>query len=107
MITLSEKAIGKVKEFLALQEDDYAGIRLAVTGGGCSGFQYEMNLAKERQESDQVLEVDGFQVFIDSQSLPALNGTEIDYVESIEGAGFKFKNPNVTGTCGCGESFQV
>jgi iron-sulfur cluster assembly accessory protein len=107
MITLSENAIGKVKEFLASQEEVYAGIRVAVTGGGCSGFQYEMNLAKQSQESDQVLEFDGIRVFIDSQSLPALNGTEIDYVESIEGAGFKFKNPNVTGTCGCGESFQV
>ena len=107
MITLSEKAINKVKEFLASQEEDYAGVRFAVVGGGCSGFQYEMNLAKQRQENDQVLEFDGLQVFIDSQSLSALKGTEIDYVESIEGAGFKFTNPNATGTCGCGESFQM
>ena len=107
MITLSEKAINKVKEFMASQEEDYAGIRFSVVGGGCSGFQYEMNLAKQSLESDQVLEVGGIQVFIDSQSLSALKGTEIDYVESVEGAGFKFKNPNVTGTCGCGESFQV
>ncbi|MCH8820066.1 MAG: iron-sulfur cluster assembly accessory protein [Acidobacteria bacterium] len=107
MITLSEKAINKVKEFLASQEEDYLGFRFAVVGGGCSGFQYEMNLAKQRQENDQVLEFDGLQVFIDSQSLSALKGTEIDYVESIEGAGFKFKNPNATGTCGCGESFQM
>jgi len=107
MITLSEKAINKVKEFLASQEKDYAGVRFAVVGGGCSGFQYEMNLAKQRQENDQVLEFDGLQVFIDSQSLSALKGTAIDYVESIEGAGFKFKNPNATGTCGCGESFQM
>lgn len=107
MINLSEKAIDKVKEFLASQEEDYAGVRFSVVGGGCSGFQYEMNLAKQRQENDQVLEFDGLQVFIDSQSLSALKGTEIDYVESIEGAGFKFKNPNATGTCGCGESFQI
>ena len=107
MITLSEKAINKVKEFLASQEEAYVGVRFAVVGGGCSGFQYEMNLAKQRQENDQVLEFDGLQVFIDSQSLSALKGTEIDYVESIEGAGFKFKNPNATGTCGCGESFQM
>lgn len=107
MITLSETAINKVKEFLASKEKDYTGIRISVVGGGCSGFQYEMNLAKLSLESDQVLEVDGIQVFIDSQSLSALKGTEIDYVESIEGAGFKFTNPNATGTCGCGESFQV
>jgi iron-sulfur cluster assembly protein len=107
MITLSEKAINKVKEFLASQEEDYVGVRFAVVGGGCSGFQYEMNLAKQHQENDQVLEFDGLQVFIDSQSLSALKGTAIDYVESIEGAGFKFKNPNATGTCGCGESFQI
>lgn len=107
MITLSEKAVGKVKEFLGSQEGDYVGVRIAVTSGGCSGFQYEMNLAKESQENDQILKVNGLQVFIDSQSISALNGTEIDYVESIEGAGFKFINPNSTGTCGCGESFQV
>ncbi|MEE8349297.1 MAG: iron-sulfur cluster assembly accessory protein [Acidobacteriota bacterium] len=107
MINLSERAIGKVKEFLASQEETYAGIRVAVIGGGCSGFKYEMNLEKQSQASDQVLEVEGFQVFIDSESLAALNGISIDYVESIEGAGFKFDNPNATGTCGCGESFQV
>ncbi len=107
MITLSEKAVGKVKEFLTSQGEDYAGIRVTVTGGGCSGFQYEMNLAKESQTSDQVFQIDRFQVFVDSESLPALTGTEIDYVESVEGAGSKFKNPNVTGTYGCGESFQV
>ncbi|MEE2840738.1 MAG: iron-sulfur cluster assembly accessory protein [Acidobacteriota bacterium] len=107
MISLSEKAIDKVKSFMASQEGACLGLRVSVVGGGCSGFQYEMNLAKERQESDQVIDIDGFQLFIDSESLSALDGTEIDYVESIEGAGFKFKNPNVTATCGCGESFQV
>jgi iron-sulfur cluster assembly protein len=107
MISLSEKAIDKVKSFMASQEGKYVGIRVSVVGGGCSGFQYEMNLAKQSQESDQVIDIDGFQLLIDSESLSALDGTEIDYVESIEGAGFKFKNPNVTATCGCGESFQV
>ena len=107
MISLSEKAIDKVKSFMASQEDDYVGIRVSVVGGGCSGFQYEMNLAKQSQEHDQVIDIGGFQLLIDSESLSALDGTEIDYVEAIEGAGFKFKNPNVTATCGCGESFQV
>jgi iron-sulfur cluster assembly accessory protein len=107
MISLCEKAVDKVKEFLASQEEHYAGVRVSVIGGGCSGFQYEMNLAKQSQESDQVLAVDGIQVFVDSESFAALKGTEIDYVESVEGAGFKFKNPNATVTCGCGESFQV
>ena len=107
MITLTEKATNKVKEIIAVQSENYVGIRVAVTGGGCSGFQYEMNLERESRESDQVLEVDGFKVFIDEQSVLYLDGTEIDYVESIQGAGFRFNNPNVTGTCGCGESFHV
>ena len=107
MISLSEKAIDKVQSFMASQEGEYVGIRVSVVGGGCSGFQYEMNLAKQSQENDQVIDIGGFQLLIDSESLAALDGTEIDYVESIEGAGFKFKNPNVTATCGCGESFQV
>lgn len=107
MITLSEKAMSKVREFIAEQSESYAGIRVALTTGGCSGFQYELKLERESREGDQVIEVDGFKVFVDQQSMLQLDGTEIDYVESLEGAGFKFNNPNVTGTCGCGESVQV
>ncbi|MDA2937367.1 iron-sulfur cluster assembly accessory protein, partial [Acidobacteria bacterium AH-259-A15] len=92
MITLTEKATNKVKEIIAVQSESYIGIRVAVSGGGCSGFQYTMNLERESRESDQVLEIDGFKVFIDEQSVLYLDGTEIDYVESIQGAGFRFNN---------------
>ena len=107
MIRLTEKATDKVKEVLGQQEESFTGIRLSVIGGGCSGFQYTMNLERQGGEQDQVLKLDGFQVFVDEQSMLYLNGTEIDYIETIQGAGFKFNNPNVTGTCGCGESFQA
>jgi iron-sulfur cluster assembly protein len=107
MLTLSEGAVKRVKEFIAEQSEGYSGIRVSVEAAGCSGFQYAMNLEQDSRQGDQVIQVDGFQVFVDEGSMAHLQGTEIDYVESTEGAGFKFKNPNVTGTCGCGESFQV
>ena len=106
MIQLTDLAANKVKEAMADQVDDFTGIRVAVVAGGCSGFQYTMNLERESKEGDEILEVDGFKVFVDEQSLLYLDGTEIDYVENIQGAGFKFNNPNVAGTCGCGESFH-
>ncbi|MBI4446634.1 MAG: iron-sulfur cluster assembly accessory protein [Acidobacteria bacterium] len=107
MITLTENAVNAVKQVIAQQMESYAGIRVAVVGGGCSGFQYAMNLEREGREGDQVIEVDGFKVFVDEQSHMYLDGTEIDYVESVHGAGFKFANPNVRSSCGCGESFSV
>lgn len=107
MITLTEKATTKVTEVLGEQTENFVGIRLAVSGGGCSGFQYAMDLERESRQGDQIVEINGFKVFVDEQSLLYLEGTQIDYVESIQGAGFKFINPNVTGTCGCGESFQA
>ncbi len=107
MITLSEGAVKRVKEVIAEQPESYSGIRVYVEAAGCSGFQYVLNLEQNSREGDQVIQVDGFQVFVDERSMAQLRGTEIDYVESIQGAGFKFNNPNVTGTCGCGESFQL
>ena len=80
---------------------------VAVVGGGCSGFQYAMNLERQGREGDDVLEIDGFKVFVDPQSMLYLDGTEIDYIETTQAAGFQFKNPNVSGSCGCGESFHV
>ena len=106
MIQLTDLAANKVKEVMADQVEDFTGIRVAVVAGGCSGFQYTMNLERESKEGDEILEVDGFKVFVDEQSLLYLDGTEIDYVENIQGAGFRFNNPNVSGTCGCGESFH-
>ena len=89
------------------QGKDFSGIRVAVIGGGCSGFQYAMNLEHKSKEGDEIIDVGEFKVFVDEQSMLYLDGPQIDYVETVEGAGFKFNNPNVTGTCGCGESFHA
>ena len=107
MITLTENAIGQVKKVIGEQSESYVGIRVGVEGGGCSGFQYTLNLERESREGDDVVQVDGFQLLVDPQSMVYLDGTEIDYVETLQAAGFRFNNPNVTGSCGCGESFQV
>ncbi len=107
MLTFTEKATLKVKEVLGEQPEGYTGVRIAVVGGGCSGYQYEMNLEREEHEGDHVVQVDGFKLYVDDSSLPHLKGTEIDYVETVQGAGFTFKNPNAKSTCGCGESFHA
>lgn len=109
MLTLTEKATAKVKEAIASvgQDELPAGIRVSVVDGGCSGLQYAMKLETSKQPEDQLIHGDGFQLFVDRQSLAYLAGTEIDYVETLQGSGFKFKNPNVKSTCGCGESFQA
>ena len=106
MITLTENAIGQVKRFIGEQSDSYVGLRVGVVGGGCSGFQYTLSLERESCQGDDVVQIGGFQLLIDPQSMVYLDGTEIDYVETPHVAGFKFNNPNVTGSCGCGESFQ-
>ena len=107
MVTLTATASSKVKEFLDEQGKPEAGLRVRVVGGGCSGFQYQLALDETSSPDDQVFEQDGIKLFVDSKSLLYLNGTEIDYEESVMGSGFRFNNPNSTGTCGCGESFQV
>lgn len=106
MITLTPEAITKVKEILAERKED-AGLRVAIIGGGCSGFQYQMTLDKEPQENDQVMDMEGLKVFIDAKSLLYLNGTTVDYVNGSNGSGFKFDNPNSRSDCGCGESFEA
>jgi iron-sulfur cluster assembly accessory protein len=107
-IMLTKKAEDKVKEILAEQPEGYAGLRIQVVGGGCSGFQYRMGFDKNfNDQSDQIYEFDGLKVFVDKQSLLYMDGSEVDYVEGLHGAGFKFNNPNVTGSCGCGSSFSV
>lgn len=85
---------------------DY-GLRVAVRGGGCSGFEYALDFENEVRETDSVLEFDGLKVFVDPVSSRYLQGTVIDYVFGMTGAGFKFNNPRATGTCGCGSSFSV
>jgi iron-sulfur cluster assembly accessory protein len=100
-------AIEKVKEILAQQEPQPLGLRLAVVGGGCSGFSYQMNFENEANPIDKTFDFDGLKVFVDQASLMYLKGTKVDYVESLAGSGFKFENPNVKSTCGCGSSFTV
>lgn len=106
-VNLTNIAVEKAKEILSQQSEPYEGLRIAVVGGGCSGFQYAMNFEKTSKADDKVLDVDGLKVFVDEQSLMYLNGTEVDFVEGLNGSGFKFNNPNVTGSCGCGSSFKV
>ena len=106
-IELTPTAINKVKEIMAQQNPQPLGLRVGVAGGGCSGFSYQMNFENETNTIDKVFEFDGLKVFVDQASLMYLNGTKIDYLETLEGAGFKFDNPNVKTTCGCGSSFSV
>lgn len=107
MITLTPVALDKVKEIMAQQNPQPAGLRVAVVGGGCSGFQYHMAFDNASNGTDEVIELDGLKVFVDQMSGMYLDGVEIDYIETLEGAGFKFNNPNVKSTCGCGSSFQA
>ena len=107
MLTLTDTAATKVTEFLAQHGRPEAGLRVRVVGGGCSGFQYQLALDDTATDGDEVFEQHGVKLFVDPRSFMYLNGTEIDYVEDIMGSGFRFNNPNSTGSCGCGESFQV
>ena len=106
-LQLTPTAVEKVKEILGRQEPKPKGLRVSVVGGGCSGFSYQMNFENESNGIDKVFDFEGLQVFVDQASLMYLDGTKIDYVETLEGAGFKFENPNVKTTCGCGSSFSV
>ena len=107
MIALSEGAVSKVKEMIEAQEPRPAGLRIAVVGGGCSGFSYSMNFEDKPGMLDKAYPSDGFKVFVDQASLLYLEGIEVDYVNTPEGSGFKFNNPQVKSTCGCGSSFSV
>src|SRR6267378_1447939 len=106
-ITLTANAVTKVKEIMAQQNPVPAGLRVGVVGGGCSGFSYSMQFENSAGMMDKVFEFDGLKVYVDATSVMYLNGCIVDYVETLEGAGFKFENPNVKSTCGCGSSFSV
>ena len=107
-LTLTEKAIQMIK-ITREQEgiDEVFGLRVAVRGGGCSGMEYALDFEREPRENDFVIGYEGLQVYVDAISARYLQGTEIDYVLGTTGAGFKFNNPNATGSCGCGSSFSV
>jgi iron-sulfur cluster assembly protein len=107
-VTFTEKGADKVREFLGAQESaaPTAGLRVGVRGGGCSGFQYQLAFDEQRQD-DVVFEDHGLRILVDGQSLPYVDGSAIDYVDSLQGAGFQVNNPNVVAACGCGSSFRV
>ncbi|MGB1882367.1 MAG: HesB/IscA family protein [Gammaproteobacteria bacterium] len=105
-ITLTERAAAHVRNFMA-QEKNENGLRLAVKPTGCSGYMYVVELAEQRQDHDAVFESQGVQLVVDPESLKYLDGTEVDYAREGLNEGFKFDNPNVAQTCGCGESFSL
>ncbi len=107
MITLTDTAIDKVRSIIETQEPKPAGLRIAVVGGGCSGFSYSMAFENTPGMLDKTYDFNGLRVFIDEASLLYLEGARVDYVETMEGSGFKFENPNVKSTCGCGSSFSA
>jgi iron-sulfur cluster assembly accessory protein len=106
-VTLTANAAAKVKEIMAQQNPVPTGLRIGVVGGGCSGFSYSMAFENASGLMDKVFDMDGLKVYVDATSVMYLNGCIVDYVETLEGAGFKFENPNVKSTCGCGSSFSV
>ena len=106
-VHLTDSAIGKVKDIMAQQSPAPSGLRLGVVGGGCSGFSYSMQFENSAGVMDKVYDFNGLKVYVDATSLMYLSGCQVDYVETLEGAGFKFENPNVKSTCGCGSSFNV
>ena len=106
-VILTPNAVAKVKEIMAQQDPMPAGLRIGVVGGGCSGFSYSMNFENSPGMMDKVFNFDDLKVFVDATSLMYLNGCTVDYLETLEAAGFKFENPNVKSTCGCGSSFNV
>jgi iron-sulfur cluster assembly accessory protein len=106
-VALTPTAISKVKEIMSQQDPLPAGLRIGVVGGGCSGFSYSMSFENAPGMMDKTYTFDGLKVFVDATSAMYLNGCTVDYVETLEAAGFKFENPNVKSTCGCGSSFNV
>jgi iron-sulfur cluster assembly accessory protein len=107
MINLTPVAATKVKEIMGQQNPPPVALRVAVVGGGCSGFSYHMAFDTTINPTDNVYEFEGLKVLVDQMSEMYLEGVEVDYLETLEGAGFKFNNPSVKSTCGCGSSFSV
>ena len=106
---VTEPAANEIRKFMTSEEGlpETAGLRVRVVPGGCSGFQYSLNIEEESRQGDFVLDEKGVRLFVDMFSAQYLNGVEIDYVTNVMGSGFTFTNPNATGSCGCGSSFTV
>ena len=108
-LNVTEPAAVEIKKFMSSEEGlpETAGLRVRVVPGGCSGFQYSLNIEEASRQGDFVLEEKGVRLFVDMFSAQYLNGVQIDYVSNVMGAGFTFTNPNATGSCGCGSSFTA
>ena len=106
---VTEPAANEIRKFMTSEEGlpETAGLRVRVVPGGCSGFQYSLNIEEESRQGDFVLDDKGVRLFVDMFSAQYLNGVEIDYVTNVMGSGFTFTNPNATGSCGCGSSFTA
>jgi iron-sulfur cluster insertion protein len=106
-ITLTERAVSKVRELISEEENQDLKLRVFITGGGCSGFQYGFSFDEETADDDTRIEREGVMVVVDSMSFPYLAGSEVDYTEGLEGSRFIINNPNAVTTCGCGASFSI
>ena len=106
MLSVTPAAAEKIKQLMA-EETEVSVLRVAIQGGGCSGFQYGLGFDRDAVEGDHEFEAHGVRVVVDPFSAPYLNGAEVDYVDSIEQSGFAINNPNAVSSCGCGHSFQV
>lgn len=107
MITLTDSAITAVGRFIANSDKPSGGLRIEVTDGGCSGLSYGLRLEAAAGSQDTIIDCGAVKVFVDPQSLPKLDGMSIDFVDSLEGSGFKFTNPNAVKSCACGSSFST
>jgi len=106
MLSLTDSAQNAVARFMEGAEEPVSGLRISVTGGGCSGMQYAMALEAAAKDDDTVVECGTVKIFVDPMSAPMLSGVTVDFLDSMEGSGFKFVNPNATASCGCGSSFS-
>src|SRR5881397_2884114 len=108
-LNVTEAAASEIRKFMSSEEGlpETAGLRVRVVPGGCSGFQYSLNIEEDARQGDFVLDEKGVRLFVDMFSAQYLNGVQIDYVTNVMGSGFTFTNPNATGSCGCGSSFTA
>ena len=106
-LSLTDNAIRQVKNLLVRDKLAGHGLRISIADGGCSGFSYKLDFEKDQKSGDMILEFDDVRIYVDPNSVPYLKGTVIDFVSGLYGGGFKFTNPNATGTCGCGTSFSA
>lgn len=107
MINLTPAAVKAVQRFIRGSETPVVGLRLVISGGGCSGLQYGMKLEAEKDEDDWILDVDGIKLLVDPMTMPMIDNVTVDFVDTLTHTGFKFDNPNASAQCSCGQSFSV